>query len=223
MNVPYPVIYRTPLISKKETIMTEKKKTTEHNEPLKDSEKENKINAENAPAENAAQSEEPAEEKDSQEESPASDAEKLAAAQEEILQLKDKYLRSVAEFDNYRKRTLKEKTELILNGGEKVLVALLPILDDLERAQENMEKSSDLDTLKEGVNLIIDKLNKTLATQGLKQMETANEVFDTDFHEAVAMIPAPKEEDKNKIIDCIQKGYLLNEKVIRHAKVVVGQ
>ena len=144
--------------------MTEKKKTTENNEPLKDSEKENKINAENAPAENAAQSEEPAEEKDSQEESPASDAEKLAAAQEEILQLKDKYLRSVAEFDNYRKRTLKEKTELILNGGEKVLVALLPILDDLERAQENMEKSSDLDTLKEGVNLIIDKLNKTLAT-----------------------------------------------------------
>ena len=203
--------------------MTEKKKTTENNEPLKDSEKENKINAENAPAENTAQSEEPAEEKDSQEESPASDAEKLAAAQEEILQLKDKYLRSVAEFDNYRKRTLKEKTELILNGGEKVLVALLPILDDLERAQENMEKSSDLDTLKEGVKLIIDKLNKTLATQGLKQMETANEVFDTDFHEAVAMIPAPKEEDKIKIIDCIQKGYLLNEKVIRHAKVVVGQ
>ena len=148
--------------------MTEKKKTTENNEPLKDSEKENKINAENAPAENTAQSEEPAEEKDSQEESPASDAEKLAAAQEEILQLKDKYLRSVAEFDNYRKRTLKEKTELILNGGEKVLVALLPILDDLERAQENMEKSSDLDTLKEGVNLIIDKLNKTLATQGLR-------------------------------------------------------
>lgn len=217
------MIFAQELLSKKETIMTEKKKTTENNEPLKDSEKENKINAENAPAENAAQSEEPAEEKDSQEESPASDAEKLAAAQEEILQLKDKYLRSVAEFDNYRKRTLKEKTELILNGGEKVLVALLPILDDLERAQENMEKSSDLDTLKEGVNLIIDKLNKTLATQGLKQMETANEVFDTDFHEAVAMIPATKEEDKNKIIDCIQKGYLLNEKVIRHAKVVVGQ
>ena len=159
------MIFAQELLSKKETIMTEKKKTTENNEPLKDSEKENKINAENAPAENAAQSEEPAEEKDSQEESPASDAEKLAAAQEEILQLKDKYLRSVAEFDNYRKRTLKEKTELILNGGEKVLVALLPILDDLERAQENMEKSSDLDTLKEGVNLIIDKLNKTLATQ----------------------------------------------------------
>ena len=158
------MIFAQELLSKKETIMTEKKKTTENNEPLKDSEKENKINAENAPAENTAQSEEPAEEKDSQEESPASDAEKLAAAQEEILQLKDKYLRSVAEFDNYRKRTLKEKTELILNGGEKVLVALLPILDDLERAQENMEKSSDLDTLKEGVKLIIDKLNKTLAT-----------------------------------------------------------
>lgn len=152
-----------------------------------------------------------------------SEAEKLAAAEEEIAQLKDKYLRQVAEFDNYRKRTLKEKTELILNGGEKVLGALLPVLDDLERAAENIEKSDDVQTLKEGVKLIVDKLNKTLSAQGLQKMETIGKPFDTDYHEAVALIPAPEEKQKNHVIDCVQPGYLLNDKVIRHAKVVVGQ
>lgn len=151
------------------------------------------------------------------------DAEKLAAANEEIAQLKDKYLRQVAEFDNYRKRTLKEKTELILNGGEKVLSALLPVLDDLDRAAENIAKSNDMATLKEGVDLIIDKLSKTLAAQGLQKMDTADKEFDTDFHEAVALIPAPEESKKNHVIDCVQPGYMLNDKVIRHAKVVVGQ
>lgn len=151
------------------------------------------------------------------------DADKLTAAQEEIAQLKDKYLRQVAEFDNYRKRTLKEKTELILNGGEKVLGALLPVLDDLDRAADNIAKSDDIETLKEGVSLIIDKLMKTLATQGLQKMETIGKPFDTDFHEAVALIPATEETQKNQVIDCIQPGYMLHEKVIRHAKVVVGQ
>lgn len=151
------------------------------------------------------------------------DAEKLAAANEEIARLKDKYLRQVAEFDNYRKRTLKEKTELILNGGEKVLSALLPVLDDLDRAAENIAKSNDVATLKEGVDLIIDKLSKTLAAQGLQKMDTADKEFDTDFHEAVALIPAPEESKKNHVIDCVQPGYMLNDKVIRHAKVVVGQ
>lgn len=151
------------------------------------------------------------------------DVEKLAIANEEINQLKDKYLRQVAEFDNYRKRTLKEKTELILNGGQKVLEALLPILDDLDRAAENIEKSDNVDTLKEGVDLIINKLTKTLNTQGLQRMETIGKDFDTDFHEAVALVPAQNEEQKNHIIDCVQPGYLLNDKVIRHAKVVVGQ
>lgn len=151
------------------------------------------------------------------------DADKLAEALEEISQLKDKYLRQVAEFDNYRKRTLKEKTELILNGGEKVLSALLPVLDDLDRAAENIAKSNDVETLKEGVALIINKLNKTLAAQGLEKMETIGKSFDTDFHEAVAMIPATEEAQKNQVIDCVQPGYMLHEKVIRHAKVVVGQ
>ena len=107
--------------------------------------------------------------KEQQEKAEMTDAEKLAAANEEIAQLKDKYLRQVAEFDNYRKRTLKEKTELILNGGEKVLGALLPVLDDLDRAVANIAKSNDVETLKEGVDLIVDKLSKTLATQGLQK------------------------------------------------------
>ena len=156
-------------------------------------------------------------------EAPETEKDPLEAALEELAVLKDKYLRQVAEFDNYRKRTLKEKTDLILNGGEKVPTALLPILDDLDRAAENIEKSNDLDTLKEGVALILDKLTKTLAAQGLKKMETIGQPFDTDFHEAVALIPAQEEAQKNVVIDCVQQGYQLNDKVLRHAKVVVGQ
>lgn len=151
------------------------------------------------------------------------EAEELAEAKAEIAQLKDKYLRQVAEFDNYRKRTLKEKTELILNGGAKVLESLLPVLDDLERAAQNMEKSDDVQTLKEGVDLIISKLNKTLEAQGLKRMDTIGADFDTDYHEAVALIPAQEDSQKNHVIDCVQTGYMLNDKVLRHAKVVVGQ
>ena len=136
--------------------------------------------------------------------------------------LNDKVLRQMAEFDNYRKRTLKEKAELILNGGEKTITALLPVMDDLDRALENMDKTDDVATLKEGVELIIQKLVSTLGAQGLKRMETQGQAFDTDFHEAVALVPGD-ESKKNQIIDCVQPGYLLNEKVIRHAKVVVGQ
>lgn len=149
--------------------------------------------------------------------------EQLAAAQAEIAKLNDQLLRQMAEFDNYRKRTLKEKTELILNGGEKVITALLPVLDDFDRAMQNMDKTDDVATLKEGLDLILQKLTKTLGSQGLKRMETAEKAFDTDFHEAIALVPVTEEEKKNQIIDCVQPGYLLNEKVIRHAKVVVGQ
>ena len=148
--------------------------------------------------------------------------EQLEAAQAEIAALNDKVLRQMAEFDNYRKRTLKEKAELILNGGEKTITALLPVMDDLDRALENMDKTDDVATLKEGVELIIQKLVTTLGAQGLKRMETQGQTFDTDFHEAVALVPGD-ESKKNQIIDCVQPGYLLNEKVIRHAKVVVGQ
>lgn len=159
------------------------------------------------------------------EEAPAekTEAEKLAEAEEMIAKLKDQLLRQMAEFDNFRKRTIKEKTELILNGGQKVLDSLLPVLDDLERAQDNMEKTDDLATVKEGVSLIQSKLVKTLAAHGLKKMEVAGQPFDTDYHEAIALIPAQEEAQKNHIIDCVQAGYLINEKVLRHAKVVVGQ
>ncbi len=148
---------------------------------------------------------------------------KVTQLENQVAELKDKYLRQVAEFDNYRKRTLKEKTELILNGGEKVITALLPILDDMERAAQNMEKSDDIEALKEGLELVFQKLQKTLETQGLKKIETENKDFDTDYHEAIAMVPAPSSEQKGKVLDCVQTGYTLNDKVIRHAKVAIGQ
>ena len=156
-------------------------------------------------------------------EAEAEEKEPLAEAQEQLAALNDKYLRLAAEFDNFRKRTIKEKADLILTGGEKVLSALLPVLDDLERARDNMQKATDVESLREGVEMIIGKLDKTLAAQGLKRMEPIGTLFDTDFHEAIAMVPVPEDEQKGHVIDCVQTGYLLGEKVVRHAKVVVGQ
>ena len=156
-------------------------------------------------------------------EAEAEEKDPLAEAQEQVAALNDKYLRLAAEFDNFRKRTIKEKADLILTGGEKVLSALLPVLDDLERARDNMQKSSDVESRREGVEMIIGKLDKTLAAQGLKRMEPIDTLFDTDFHEAIAMVPVPEDEQKGHVIDCVQTGYLLGEKVVRHAKVVVGQ
>ena len=147
----------------------------------------------------------------------------LEKAQEEIEELKDKWLRSVAEFENYRKRTLKERAELILNGGEKVIIAILPVLDDMERAIENGEKTDDPAVLREGMELIHQKFMKTLEGQGVSKIETEDADFDTDVHEAVAMVPGMGDDKKGKVIDCLQKGYKLNDKVIRHAKVAVGQ
>lgn len=147
----------------------------------------------------------------------------LEAAQAEIEDHKDKYLRLSAEFDNYRKRTMKEKAELILNGGEKSISSILPIVDDFERALQNMQNATDVAAVREGVELIYNKFMNVLGQNGVKVIETKELPLDTDFHEAVAMIPAPSEELKGKIIDCVQTGYILNEKVIRHAKVVVGE
>ena len=147
----------------------------------------------------------------------------LEKAQEQIDELKDKYLRSVAEFDNYRKRTLKEKAELILNGSEKAVGAVLPILDDMERAIANGEKTEDPQVLREGISLIYAKFQKVLESLGVKEIETADADFDTDVHEAIAMVPGMGDDKKGKVLDCVQKGYKLNEKVIRHAKVAVGQ
>ena len=147
----------------------------------------------------------------------------LETAQAMIEEQKDKYLRLSAEFDNYRKRTMKEKAELIKNGGEKAIAAVLPILDDLERALANMQQADDVKAMYEGIDLIYQKFLKNLNQEGLEKMNPVGEAFDTDFHEAVALIPAQEEEQKGKVLDCVQTGYKLNDKVIRHAKVVVAQ
>ncbi len=147
----------------------------------------------------------------------------LEDAQAVIEEQKDKYLRLSAEFDNYRKRTMKEKAELILNGGEKSISSILPVIDDFERAIKTMETAKDVKAVKEGVELIYNKFMATLAQNGVKVIETKAQPLDTDYHEAIAVIPAPSEEQKGKILDCVQTGYTLNDKVIRHAKVVVGE
>lgn len=147
----------------------------------------------------------------------------LEKAQETIDEQKDKYLRLSAEFDNYRKRTMKEKAELILNGGEKSLSSILPIVDDFERAIKTMETATDVSAVKEGVELIYNKFMAVLGQNGVKVIETKDQPLDTDYHEAIAVIPAPSEEQKGKILDCVQTGYTLNDKVLRHAKVVVGE
>ena len=162
---------------------------------------------------------------DKAEEQPAKEMsveDKLAAAETKVAELQDKYLRQVAEFDNYRKRTIKEKAELILNGAEKTITAILPILDDMERALKNMDKMEDVAAVKEGVDLIVQKFVKILGEQGVKKIETENADFNTDLHEAIAQVPAPSDEMKGKIIDCVKTGYTLNEKVIRHSQVAVG-
>ncbi|MFA6728426.1 MAG: nucleotide exchange factor GrpE [Prevotella sp.] len=145
----------------------------------------------------------------------------LKEAQEQIAQLKDKYLRSVAEFDNYRKRTLREKADLILNGGEKTITAILPVMDDFERALANT--SEEPKAIKDGMNLIFKKFQKALSGLGVKKIDTKDKDFDTAYMEAVAMVPGMGDKKKGKVIDCVQAGYTLNEKVIRHAKVAVGQ
>ena len=147
----------------------------------------------------------------------------LEDAQAVIEEQKDKYLRLSAEFDNYRKRTMKEKAELILNGGEKSISSILPVIDDFERAIKTMETAKDVKAVKEGVELIYNKFMAVMTQNGVKVIETKDQPLDTDYHEAIAVIPAPSEEQKGKILDCVQTGYTLNDKVIRHAKVVVGE
>ena len=150
-------------------------------------------------------------------------ADPLAELQAKYNELNDSHLRLMAEFDNYRKRTLREKSELIKNGGENALTQLLPVVDDFERALQNVRKADNVEAVAEGVELIYNKFIAYLTSQGVKAMATAGQSFDADIYEAIATIPAPTEDMKGKVIDCVQTGYMLNEKVIRHAKVVVGE
>ena len=171
------------------------------------------------PSNNEGTSQEEEEEEETQE--PTTE-ELLEKANLRIAELEDQLLRKIAEFDNYRKRTISEKTELILNGGEKTIVSILPVLDDMERALKNMQQAEDVSAVLEGVELIYKKFNGILEKQGVSKIISENADFNVDEHEAIAQIPAPSEELKGKIIDCTQTGYKLNEKVIRYAQVVVG-
>ncbi len=154
---------------------------------------------------------------------PAEEKDPLDVALAEIEELKTQALYKAAEFENFRKRTIAEKTELILNGGQNVIKAVLPVLDDIERAIENAPKADSIEALEEGWELIAKKLNKILEGLGVQKINTENADFDTDFHEAIALVPGMGDDKKGKIIDCVQAGYTLNDKVIRHAKVAVGQ
>ncbi len=198
----------------KEKIQPQEEEVTKNEEAMVDETAQTEENASGENTQEEAQAELSAEEQL---------ANMLSEAQQMVEEQKDKYLRLSAEFDNYRKRTLKEKAELIKNGGEKTLTAILPVLDDFERALKNMEASEETKAMKEGVELIFSKFQKILGQEGLQKIETDGQAFDTDFHEAIALIPAPSEDLKGKILDCVQTGYMLNEKVIRHAKVAVAQ
>lgn len=198
--------------------MNEEKIETEFTEQPEDTE----LNAENSNVEEpeATPEEETAEQA---EEAAAEEKDPLEAAQEEIAQLKEQMLYKAAEFDNYRKRTIKEKAELLLNGAEKTVVAILPVIDDMERAIAEGQKTDDPVVLREGMELIFQKFQKVLEGLGVKKIETEKQDFNVDVHEAIAMVPGMGDENKGKVIDCVLTGYTLNDKVIRHAKVAVGQ
>jgi len=148
---------------------------------------------------------------------------KLADFELQVQELKDKYVRLSAEFDNYRKRTLKEKMELSKSAGEDILISILPVVDDFDRAVKSVDEANDIVAIKEGVHLIYAKFKEFLNQKGVKEIDALHKEFDTDEHEALTKIPAPEEDLKGKVVDVIEKGYLLNEKVIRFSKVVVGE
>ena len=205
------------------------------NKNAKDMEEENKKEIDELQENEATPQEETAEVNDKeasdnvdekpQEEPAAAEEEKdpLKEAQKKIDELNDRLLRKIAEFDNYRKRTMKEKADLILNGSEKTIIKILPVIDDLERAIANNQKTDDVEALREGFDLIYKKFIKILEGEGVERIETENKDFSTDYHEAIAMVPGMGDDKKGKVIDCVQTGYTLNGKVIRFAKVAVGQ
>ncbi|MDQ1769765.1 nucleotide exchange factor GrpE [Labilibaculum sp. A4] len=150
-------------------------------------------------------------------------ADELAELTIQLQEISDKYVRLSAEFDNYRKRTLKEKMELTKSGGEKILINILPVMDNFERALQSIDAAKDIDAIKDGVHLIYGNFKEFVTQNGIKEIEAVNQAFDTDIHEAITKIPAPTKELKGKVVDCVEKGYFLHDKVIRFAKVVVGE
>ena len=216
--------------NQKNKTMTDKNKTineepqTETGAPINETVQQEEITA-NSEEKNTEveETEDSAEANESNTQEQQAEKDPLAAALAEIEEIKTQMLYKQAEFENFRKRTLKEKADLILNGGEKTVKAILPILDDFERAITQAEKSDDITAIREGMELIFKKFLKTLEGQGVQKIDTTDQDFNTDYHEAVALVPGMGDDKKGKVIDCVQTGYMLNEKVIRHAKVAVGQ
>lgn len=209
-------------------IWNKKRKSSNMTDQNKEKEMDQEINGQDVNLENGCNPEEENTVSQENSENPEESAEetieeKLAQADAKCADLQDRLLRQMAEFDNYRKRTIKEKAELIKTASADVIEDILPVIDDLERALANAEKSQDFQALSEGLGLIYNKLMHTLSQKGLKKIAPKNEPFDTDFHEAIAMIPAPSEDMKGLVLDCAIDGYMLNEKVLRHAKVAVAQ
>lgn len=190
---------------------------------MAEKEEEEKVNVTNNESEDTVQEEQTTTEEKVVEETVKEEEVKEPTLEDKYKELNDKYLRLYSDFDNFRKRTMKEKADLVLNANSAVIKDLLPILDDFERAIASNENTEDINGLKEGFSLIHNKLNNILTSKGLKPMESKGQVFDMDLHEAITNIPAPTEEDKGKVVDVVEKGYYLNEKVLRYAKVVVGQ
>ena len=194
----------------------------------KEKDLEEKVNAETEGATNTEETEAEAQAAEeaaaaTAEEAPQAEENALEALEEKLKEQEDKNLRLRAEFENFRKRTIKEKAELIINGAEKTVQAMLPVVDDMERALDNAQKSDDVKALREGMDLIYKKLMKALEGLGVKPIDAVGKDFDVDFHEAIAMVPGMGDDKKGKVIDCVQTGYTINDKVIRHAKVAVGQ
>lgn len=200
---------------------------SEENKSVQDTDNINQTSAdENLKKEQSVQTEssEYSEQTESISEETSDNAEiRLTEAEIKLADMQDKFLRQIAEFDNYRKRTVKEKAELIKNGSADIITEILPVIDDLERAIANSQKEEDFQILKDGIEIIYNKLMRTLEQKGLQKISPKDEPFDTDFHEAIAMIPAPDEESKGKVLDCTRDGYKLNDKVLRHAQVAVAQ
>ncbi|MBO7054370.1 MAG: nucleotide exchange factor GrpE [Bacteroidales bacterium] len=193
-----------------------------------DTDKNQEIENQESTEEVTPNSEEVVDEKETTEQEPVEEettpeTDDLSVALKELEELKDKHLRLQAEFDNYRRRTLKEKADLITSGGERSLKDLLPVVDDLERAMESIKTAQDVDAVKEGMELIFNKFKDYLTKQGVAEIEAKDVAFDVDKHEAVAKFPAPSEDMKGKVIDVTKKGYTFNGKVIRYAQVVVGE
>ena len=202
--------------------MSEEKKINIEDGDLEEAIKEKTMEQPNSIDEETVEQDEQEVEDEEEPEAEEEEKDPLEAAQEENAKLRDQLLRTIAEFENYKKRTLKEKAELILNGGEKTITAILPVLDDFERALADTH-TDDPSAIKEGMDLIFKKFIKTLEALGVKKIETLDKDFDVDYHEAIAMVPGMGDDKKGKVIDCVQTGYTLNDKVIRHAKVAVGQ